>query len=54
MLKHWGSLQAPVCFAADLLSTIKLSIGSHNPAYIDFSKQLLCFSALEGTICLFN
>lgn len=54
ILKLWGSLHTLVWFAADLLSRIKLPMGSHNPAYIDFSKQLLCFSALEGTIHLFN
>lgn len=54
VLKLWGLLYALVCFAADLLSRTKLPIGSHNPAYIDFSKQLLRFSALEGTIHLFN
>lgn len=54
MLKLWGLLYTLVCFAADLLSRIKLPMGSHNPACIDFSEQLLCFSALEGTIHLFN
>lgn len=54
VLKLWGLLYTLVCFAADLLSRIKLPIGSHNPAYIDFSKQSLRFSALEGTIHLFN
>lgn len=54
VLKLWGLLYALVCFAAGLLSRIKLPMGSHNPACIDFSEQLLCFSALEGTIHLFN
>lgn len=56
VLGHQESLHALVCVAADLLSTIKLSTGSHNHAYIDFlfPKQLLSFSALEGTVCLFN
>lgn len=54
MLKLWGLLYTLVCFAADLLSRIKLPMGSHNPACIDFSEQLLCFSALEGPIHLFN
>lgn len=54
VLKLWGLLYTLVCFAADVLSRIKLPMGSHNPAYIDFSKQLLCFSGLRGTIHLFN
>lgn len=35
-VRHWGSLRALVCSAAEPLSAIKLCRGSYNHAYIDF------------------